>query len=185
MKPAFRCEHVTFGCVEAHVPGADEQHVFLGHSESAKLRARDADELHAMVLQCQQLSAGLVSPVSTITQTEKVSTSSRQHSQCTHSVTITIAQHAQRISLVFRVLVGSEAFRTSSSTGQAVMMANGCVSSCSHRVLPLLPPSCFEGVLPLQVLRSAHSRRPCQASKCAHLKLPAIICLGIFDSRFL
>jgi hypothetical protein len=36
MKPAFRREHVTFGCVEAHVPGADEQHACLGHNNNAK-----------------------------------------------------------------------------------------------------------------------------------------------------
>jgi hypothetical protein len=32
MKPAFRWEHVTFGCVEANVPDADEQRACLGHS---------------------------------------------------------------------------------------------------------------------------------------------------------
>jgi hypothetical protein len=36
MKPAFRWEHVISGCVEAHVPGADKQRAYLGHSNSAK-----------------------------------------------------------------------------------------------------------------------------------------------------
>jgi hypothetical protein len=31
IKPTFRWEHITFGCVKAHVPGADEQRACLGN----------------------------------------------------------------------------------------------------------------------------------------------------------